>query len=105
MTQVGQTDGFDARKHAEEIEKYLGFKVDAVLMNNLVPSKEILSHYKGQNAEFVEPEELEDRECVIKNLLDNSELEGRAGGKGIKAGLHLVRHDPNKIANALIDLL
>ena len=103
MTQPGQTDGFTAESHISEVEKYLGFSVDYVLMNSVAPSKEILKHYKSAGADFVRP--INGKNVIMKDLLDGKDFELRAKGTGQKVGLHLVRHDQDKVADALLGLL
>lgn len=105
MTQPGQTDGFDAKRHVQEVEKYLGGKIDVVLMNETEPKGEFMDRYKEEGSEFVKPEKIEECECVICDLLDENNFEERVGGVEQKVGLHMVRHDPEKIASIVLELI
>ena len=105
MTQPGQTDGFSVKDHLNELEKYLGFRVDVVLMNNKLPKKELLERYKEDGSDFLEPMDCNGRVCVVKDLLDGREFEARAVGKGQKVDIHYIRHDPEKVADAVLDIL
>ena len=105
MTQPGQTDGFSIEDHLEELEKYLGFKVDVVLMNSTSPKQDLIERYKEDGSDFLEPMDCNGRTCVVKDLLDGTEFEARAGGNGQKVDIHYIRHDPEKVADALLEHL
>ena len=55
MEKNGETNGFVVGDFANEIEKYLGGKIDYVIYNNKEPEKERLREYKNGNEELLEP--------------------------------------------------
>ncbi len=103
MTQPGQTDGFSLSMHVAQIEKYLGKGVlDIVLVNAKQPSAELVEKYEKENASMVENDfcnlpkgikvvEVDMLEKESKHILWNKQ--------------YLLRHDPQKLGNALIGLV
>ena len=95
MTKFGETQGYNAEDFVATIERYLGKNsLDYVLLNDRAPSAAVRARYRREKKEFVPPV-LKPRKnrkpaCIRADLLD--------GGK-------LVRHSPQKLARALMDLL
>lgn len=95
MTQPGETDGFTASDHVRAIEAHCPVRLfDYVLVNATRPSPELLERYQQSGAEFVEPD--------IDRI--------RAMGYRTTAGdfisqTDVVRHDPYKLADAIMQLL
>ncbi|MEJ5251046.1 MAG: YvcK family protein [Armatimonadota bacterium] len=95
MTQPGETDGFTASDHVRAIEAHCPVRLfDYVLVNTTRPSPELLERYRKSGAEFVEPD--------IDRI--------RAMGYRTIAGdfisqTDVVRHDPHKLADAIMQLL
>lgn len=96
LTQAGQTDGFTASDHVKEIERYLG-KRPHVLANTTRPPEWAL-----QGADFVEPDGLGFRCVDLLEKMSRSDLKRRARPSQFVAGPHLVRHDPAKLARAIL---
>jgi uncharacterized cofD-like protein len=101
VTKFGQTNGFTASDHVEEIEKHLGCSLDHILINNASLPKEILARYKEEKSFPVE-DDLGDDSRVIRADLLSEELPKKQKGDELKRSL--VRHDPAKIANTLVDI-
>ncbi|GIW21590.1 MAG: putative gluconeogenesis factor [Candidatus Sericytochromatia bacterium] len=108
MTQAGQTDNFSLSNHVSFIEKYLDKKIDILIVNNSIPSSEILEEYKKEDSLPVEIDIcnisnhtriifddllLNDIEFLIKNERPKSE--------NMHVGKHLIRHDPDKLAKII----
>jgi uncharacterized cofD-like protein len=90
MTKHGESSGFKASDFISEIEKYLGKTLDYVICNNKKPAKNLLEKYASEKSEFVEPNAKEIKFKIIKtNLLDD---------------IHLARHDPDKLAKAIMSI-
>lgn len=95
MTQPGETDGYTASDHVRAIEAHCPPRLfDYVLVNTTRPSPELLDRYRRSGAEFVEAD--------IDRI--------RAMGYRTVAGdfisqTDVVRHDPYKLAEAIIALL
>jgi len=103
VTQPGQTDGFSASNHISEIIAYLGKNVlDAVIINNGRPNDEVIARYKAEGAQLVLPDEgLSNFSTRI--ILDN--LIERSPARVLWEKADLVRHDPDRLASLLAELL
>ncbi len=95
MTQPGETDGFTASDHVRAIEAHCPMRLfDYVLVNTSRPSPEMLERYRRSGAEFVEPD------------LDRIRSMGyRTVGGDFISQTDVVRHDPHKLADAIMSLL
>jgi uncharacterized cofD-like protein len=94
MTQPGETDGLNSRKHLETVREYApGIDFDYVVVNNRPISEEQLMRYSEEGAEqigvhgSITPETIEGAEVVYGNLLDEGEM---------------VRHHPEKLAQVVL---
>jgi uncharacterized cofD-like protein len=102
MTQPGQTDGMSAAEHVREVERYLGAPLDKVILNDAPVPNEIALHYKEQGAEPVRDDLGADAPSVIRvPLLESTTLEEIALHRR-PDNVHLLRHDPKKLAEAVI---
>jgi len=93
MTKFGETDGFQAGDFLKVIKKTVGRKIDRVLINNRVASREIIRKYQKQKAEFVkiDRQTSQKKECLIDDFLS---------AKG-----NVVRHDSIKLAEAIAGMI
>jgi uncharacterized cofD-like protein len=95
MTQPGETDGMTGLDHLRAIERFAGKGlVDAVLVNSAEIPGYLLEHYAATGSEPVR--------------IDRAEVEA-LGMQVVEADLlaagDLIRHDPAKLAQAVMDLL
>lgn len=95
MTQHGETDNFKASDHLRAVTKHIEPKIiDRVLVNTARPSEEMLEVYRRYGQTFVEPDIAKIKEMgyrpVTSDLISES---------------NVVRHDPDKLANAILRLL
>ncbi len=94
MTQPGETDGLDAVAHLEAVERFAGEgAVDIVLVNSTEIPEGRLPAYREEGAEPVE--------------VDRAGLEARGVTvieRDLLADGPLVRHDPAKLSQAILDL-
>ncbi|MHB2019194.1 MAG: gluconeogenesis factor YvcK family protein [Candidatus Xenobia bacterium] len=95
MTQPGETDGLAASDHVKALLEHVGRRIlDYCLLNNEVPRPELLNKYeaKGQTPVKADVEEIE-----------------RMGISAVPCGLisetDLVRHDPQRLAEAIQKLV
>ena len=93
MTKLGETQGFDVKKFAEEVERYIGCELDYVLFNNQVPDEERIKKFKEENP----------------HLLKIVPFEGVSSEKFVGRDLLLdegpILYDPVKVEKALIELI
>lgn len=96
MTQPGETDGMSASDHVEALVSHSEGKLvfSRILLNNEVPSPELLQKYEGQGAYLVENDtkrlESMGLECIEEKLLAKDTV---------------IRHDPNLLARAVYSLM
>ncbi len=106
MTKYGQTNGFSAEDHINEIEKYLNDSIDYVIINAQEPPKNALEKYEKKHN--VQPVLLGNKpinkkiKIVKANLLKNSVMKTQ---KGDTLARSLIRHDPDKLARQLMILV
>ncbi len=94
MTQPGETDGYNARRHLETVKRYAPqIDFDFIIMNDRIISEEQFSRYADEGAKqiglrgSISPEIIYNVEIVRADLLDESEM---------------VRHNPEKLAQVLL---
>lgn len=104
VTQPGQTDGYSCADHIDAIERYLGQGVlNAVLVNSNVPPAAILERYRAEGADLVR---IDDRlasrrvQIILDDLVEN--LDHR---RILWEKQDLLRHDPEKLAEMIWNLL
>ncbi len=95
MTQPGETDHYSAGDHIEALAEHCdGILFPNILLNNAMPSQEILKKYSAENAALVEI----DRERLrsLKLTLVERDLLAQDG---------VIRHDPERLAQAVLSFL
>jgi uncharacterized cofD-like protein len=94
MTQIGETEDYSAFQHLSAIEEYLGKGiVNIMLLNTGTAKKETLERYKTEYKELVIPD--------VKNIPKNIKVIK----KNLIKGNILVRHDPKKLAKAIMAII
>lgn len=95
MTQPGETDHFRASDHVRAVTDHSGKKIfDYVLMNEEVPSVDLLNKYCQTGAELVSPDVDTIKEMGYKPVLGD-----------FISQTDVVRHDPGKLAQAILRLI
>ena len=91
VTQRGETDGFTAKKHLDKIEEYLGSKIiDHVIINNGELPVELEKKYNVEGQQRI-VDDLENGRKIIRTEL-------------ITKDAPVIRHDPEKLAEVIINL-
>lgn len=102
-TKHGETDGYPASRFVEVIEEYIGEKaVDYIIANTAPASEAVLERYR--NAE--EPPvvfDLGNSERVIRKQLLSDKVVRPVPGDRVKRSL--LRHDPERLAKAILSVL
>ncbi|MAG12664.1 hypothetical protein CL630_02510 [bacterium] len=104
MSKYGQTHGFTMQKYLDELAVYIGRDPDYLLINNEPLPQEILGKYETQQEFPVEDDIIEKNKTTIfrTNLLADEEIK-KSTGDALKRSL--IRHDPQKLARAIMDIL
>ena len=94
MTQPGETDGYSAADHVDALAKHCdGILFPNILLNNGIPSPEILKKYSAENAALVEIDR--DRLRSLDLKLVERDLLAQDG---------VIRHDPDLLAQAVMEI-
>jgi uncharacterized cofD-like protein len=105
MTRLGQTYGFSAADHVDEVEKYVGKGiVDAVFVNNnhhLPPA--VLSAYKKEDSIPVKDDLKDKKFAVIRGDFVSRSIYKKSRADKLKRSLF--RHDSDKLAKALFSYI
>lgn len=110
MTQPGQTDGYTARQHLAVLTTYLGRQVDAVVLHHGPLPAEALALYARQGAyPVVNDLTATDVPLYCADLAERPDATTlrsylRPQAPGMAAGLHLIRHDAQRLAAQLMAL-
>jgi len=91
MTKHGETDGFKASDFVNEIHRYLGGRVDRVIVNNGSFIPEVLKTYAEQRSEPVLPDRALLTRLVPNVTIEHLNLEDD----------RLARHDPERLVRAI----
>lgn len=95
MTQPGETDNFGAADHLAALERHVGAGlVDTIVINVERPSDELLRRYEAEGAHPVDPQ--------VDRL---NKMGVKVVGANLISSDNLVRHDSNRLAATLVDLL
>ena len=110
MTQPGQTDGYTARQHLTMLTTYLGRHVDAVVLNNGPLPANVRALYLQHGAyPVVNDLTLADAPLYLADLVERPDAAtlrsyARPHGAGMAVGLHLIRHEPRRLASQIMAL-
>ena len=108
MTKLGQTDDFAVSHHVLEIDKYLGGGfLDYILINNRQPSQEVLDWYKELDNVSIVEDDLYDKTVVEAKIIRGDFLSDTIFTPSLSDRLKrsLIRHDPHKLAEAILKLI
>ncbi len=94
MTKYGETNGYAASHHVSQIVRYAGRSPDAVLAHHGLVPPELADRYRAEHAHPVRIDVDRLRELGVKTVR-------RAD---LMSATSLVRHDPGRTAQALMDL-
>lgn len=96
-TKYGETHRFSAQNFLSVFDRYLGRGViDFIVVNTEKPSVSVLRRYHNKRADWVDYKELIKEKSGKRPIIIKAKL--------LRTG-NLIRHDPQKLAKALIDIL
>ncbi|GAB4286880.1 MAG: YvcK family protein [Candidatus Dojkabacteria bacterium] len=101
FTKFGQTTNYTLFDHVSEVEKYLGKRIDTIIVNDSEMPQEILVKYKMENAFPVVRNMLGDKRVIHKDLIATKTIKTR---KGDILKRSLIRHDPEKVGRIIKEL-
>lgn len=103
-TKRGQTDGYAATNFCRMLAAHLGdARIDAVLANRGLPPSVLVERYE-QAGEPLVLDDLDESEWVsVRRSLLSDEIHEQISGDKLKRSL--LRHDPVKLADALLQLI
>jgi uncharacterized cofD-like protein len=102
MSRYGQTHGFSTSELVAEVSRYVGREPDFVLVNSTPLPTAVLGRY-ADHKEFPISDTLGERPGVFRTDLLASEVIEKSDGDVLRRSL--IRHDPDKVAQALHTLL
>jgi uncharacterized cofD-like protein len=107
VTQAGQTDGYSASDHVKALLAHMRERaIDYVVVNNGVPSPDVLERYRAEQAELVPVDDALFRmpaKVVVADLIEK--LDPNVPPRLLWEKKDLIRHDPHKLAKAIMNLL
>lgn len=92
MTKFGETNEFLISDFVNEVEKYLGCKLDHIIYNSDMPSEERVNKYK------------EEEPTVLKVIEANSILDERFVSENLLVESGPITYDPNKLSSLITNL-
>ncbi len=101
----GQTKNWKASDYVTDVEKYLGKKVDIILVNNEPPTQEQIEKYKLKEGDGVLVEDdLEDERAMKDSLISPLLIEFDKTDKR-QSVRSFIRHDSEKIAKSISKII
>jgi uncharacterized cofD-like protein len=97
MTKHGETNDFSVSDFSEEIEKFLGQKLDYVIYNNRKPSRAAFKKSKKENPELIDLVRFDLKE-------DNHGTAKKFIGADLLPSSGKIVHDPNKLSKIILKL-
>lgn len=104
FTKAGQTHGFNASDHVQQIEQYAGRALDHIIVHSgdtLLPES-ALAKYRGEGESPVMDDLGHDPRVLRTDVVSIDEVPALAGDPVPRS---LIRHDPTKLRQALASLL
>ncbi|KXK07263.1 MAG: Gluconeogenesis factor [Microgenomates bacterium OLB22] len=102
FTKAGQTSGYKASDHIRDIEKYIERPVDFVLINEEPPKPEVVEYYAKYGEQLVKDDMQSDKRVLRVDLLSPTAYNKPKADHTMRS---LLRHDPQKVALALWQLI
>lgn len=102
MTKSGQTTRYKASDHLKDLQKYLGKKINFVLINNGNIPREILQSYRKYDEIEVENDIRNNQSKIIEeDFIDNQEIKKNPSDILYRS---ILRHDSAKVAKTLVKI-
>ncbi|MDE2079557.1 MAG: YvcK family protein [Patescibacteria group bacterium] len=102
FTKAGETDGYTAKRHVDEIVQYTGRKPDAVVIHNGAFARDVLAYY-GSEKEYPVVDDLGDDARVIRAPFASVVTAEKVAGDTVPRSF--IRHDSDMLAAEIEKLL
>lgn len=102
MTKSGQTNGYQVSDHINDLERYIGRKLDFILVHNGKIEHSIVEWYVSHHEQQVTDDIGSDSRVIRLELADNTIV---AAHKSDALARSILRHDSKKLADALVHLI
>jgi len=102
FTKAGETDGYSAKKHVEEVARYAGRKPDTILIHQGSFAEEVLDRYAAEK-EFPVIDDLGEGAHILRRHFADVVISEKLPGDAVSRSL--IRHDSAKIAEAIQALI
>lgn len=106
--QPGQTDGMTLSDHVRVVQDYLGGSgLDVALMNDDTPPAHLRTHYAEKGLEYMEPTAMEREKIHALGVrpVTAPVIDKWTGPRDLWLKQDTIRHDPERIARALVALV
>jgi len=100
MTKKGQTHDMKGKEIAEEVEKYIGKKIDMILFNNGEIPEEVIKLYEEKGEQKIESDFGEDKRIIKADIIGGKQ-EKQKGDDLVRS---FIRHDAEKLSEVLYKL-
>ncbi len=102
----GHTLHWSVSNYVNDIETYLGRKVDIILVNNEMPSEEQVNHYKMEEGDGVLTiDDMKDDVRVVRENLLSKNIVGVHAKDAVSHLRSFIRHDKDAFREAIMKLL
>lgn len=105
MTKSGQTGNYTATNHLTDIEKYIGRKVDHIVMHKGTIDEHIMEWYESHHEYKVADDLGEDPRVVRADIADNTPVQHSKADKIASYARSILRHDGGRLAQVIMKLL
>ncbi len=102
FTKAGETDGYSARKHVEEVARYAGRHPDAVLVHAGKFEQSVLSLYEKEH-EFPVEDDLGEGASIFRRSFADVTVAGKIEGDAVTRSL--IRHNSEKLGDAIREII
>ena len=105
MSRFGQTSGFPASRYLSELENYLNFVPDHVLVNKTPLPIDIIQYYASFESSYPVDDDLREEAGYRVRRGDFLSRQTFKPQDGDKLKRSLLRHDPEKLAKVLVEIM
>lgn len=102
FTKAGETDGYSAQRHVDEVARYAGRHPDAILIHSGEFAKDVLALYEKEH-EFPVVDDLPENPSVFRSAFADVAIAKKTEGDAVVRSL--IRHNSAKLREAIEGIL